>query len=88
MVVGSIPGGLGGGVGVALGGQCLTQGFAGAGQQRACGDVADAEGRGELEPGQVVQLREEEGRPLALGDARQRALQVAGQSGVHDEVLG
>ena len=39
-------------------------------------------------PGQVVELGEQEGGPLALGDPRQGALHVARQVGVHDQVLG
>ena len=39
--------------------------------------MADAEGRRQLEAGQVVQLGEQEGRPLAFGDSGERPLQVA-----------
>ena len=63
----------------AFGGERLAQALAGAGQERPGGDVADAERGGQLEAGQVVQLGEEQGRALALGDPRQGPLHVARQ---------
>ena len=50
--------------------------------------MADTEGSGELESGQVVDLGEEQRGPLALGDARKRSLEVAGKMGFHHEMLG
>ena len=83
-----IAGSLGRGVGGALRGEGLAQALASAGQERPGGDVTDAQGGGQLEAGQVVQLGEQEGRALPLRDLLQGPLHVAGQPGVHDQVLG
>ena len=79
---------LGLGLGGPLGGERLAEALAGAGQEGPRRDVADAEGGGQLEPGQVVELGEQEGGALALRDPGQGALHVARQARVHDEVLG
>ena len=81
-------GGLGVQLGLALGGQRLAQALAGPGQQRAGGDVGHAERGGELEPGEVVELGEEQRGPLALGDPLERPLELARQAGLHHQVLG
>ena len=77
-----------GGIGFALGGERLAEALAGAGQERPRRDVADAEGGGQLETGQVVQLGEQQRRALPFGDPRQGPLHVAGQPRIHHEVLG
>ena len=74
--------------GLALGGQRLAEALAGPGEERPRGDVRDAQRGGQLEAGHVVELREEQGGSLALGDPLQGPLELARQAGVHHEVLG
>ena len=76
------------GDGLALHGEGLAEALAGAGEERAGRDVRHAERGGELEAGHVVELGEQEGGALALGDALEGPLQLARQPGVHHEVLG
>ena len=76
------------GLGRAFGGERLAEALAGAGQEGSRGHVADAEGRGQFDAGQVVEFGQQEGRPLSFRDPGERALHVARQVGVHDEVLG
>ena len=71
-----------------LGGEGLAEALPGPGQERSCCDVADAEGCGELEAGEVMQLGEQERRPLAFRNALQGTLEVAREVGLHHEVLG
>jgi hypothetical protein len=82
------PLGVGFGLCGSFGGKRLPEALAGSRQERSGGDMADAESLGQLDTGQVVELGEQESGPLTFGDARQRALHVARQVGVHDEVLG
>ena len=63
--------------GLPFDGEGLPKALASPGQERTRSHVADAEGRRELEAGQIVDLGQEEGRALALRDAVQRALELA-----------
>src|ERR1035437_120821 len=54
---------------------------------RAGGDVRGSERRRELDPGQLVHLGEEQGRPLSLGDPPERPLELAGESRLHGDAL-
>ncbi len=76
------------GLGGTFRGERLAQALACPGQERACGDVADAERGGQLDTGQVVQFGQQEGGALSLRDAGQRPLHVARQVGVHHQALG
>ncbi len=69
--------GLGGRLGRPFGGQRLAQALASAGEQGSRRDVADLEGCRELDAGQVVDLGQEERRPLSFGDLVERALEWA-----------
>ena len=73
--------------GLPLDGEGLAQALPGPGQQRAGRDVAHAQGGGELETGEVVQLGEEERRTLPLRDPLQRPLELAREVRLHHEVL-
>ena len=50
--------------------------------------MADTEGFGKLDAGQVVQFGQQEGGALALRDPGQGTLHVAREVGVHHQVLG
>ena len=80
--------GLGVELGLALGGERLAQALAGPGEQGAGGDVRDAQGGGELEAREVVELGEEQRGALALRDPLERPLELARQARLHHEVLG
>ena len=80
--------GLGLGLGGTLGGEGLAQALAGPGQQGARRDVADPQGGRQLDPGQVVELGQEERRALSFRDPGEGALHVARQVGIHDQALG
>ena len=71
-----------------LGGEGAAEALAGAGQDGPCRDVADAHCGRQLEPSQVMELREQEGRALPLGNLRERPLERAGEAQLHREVLG
>ena len=71
----------------ALGGQCLAEALAGPGQQGPGRDVADTQGGGQLETGQIVELRQEQRRALTLGDLLERALERGRQASLHGQVL-
>src|SRR4029079_5938249 len=80
--------GLGLGLRLALDREGLPQALTCTREGRASGDMRDAQRLGQLEPGEVVELGEEQCRALALRDALERALEVARQAQVHRQVLG
>src|SRR6185369_17783165 len=78
---------LGGALRVLLGGERAAKALASASQDGARGDVADAHRGGELETREVVQLGEQEGGALALGDGCEGALEGPGKAEVHRDAF-
>jgi len=71
----------------ALAREGLAEALPCSGEQRTGRDMADTEGRGQLESAQVVELREQQRGTLPFRDPLEGSLEVAREMGVHHETF-